>query len=269
MKKFSNYKFPDALLGTGEDHSWQDSMTEFDIEPAEVRQWITEAQKIVFFTGAGISAESGISTFRDPQTGALWSKFDPETMSTMKGFQANPQLVWDWNRALRAQVVAASPNAAHLAIGELSKTKEVTVVTQNVDDLHERGGASNVLHLHGSLEKVSCTLCDFDDMFTELVQTTEDQLPACPKCGGLCRPKVVWFGEQLPRAEFTRAMELIKSCDLLIVIGTSAQVEPAASMPGFGPFDRVVSINTRLSDHHRFAHKLTGKAGEILSQLIV
>lgn len=230
------------------------------------RQLVTQAESIVFFTGAGISAESGISTFRDPETGALWSRFDPDVMSSMRGFKEDPYLVWDWYDALREKIISAKPNYAHEVIGRLCGEKQVTVVTQNIDDLHERGGASNVIHLHGGMQ-VRCTMCKWRGERNELVAGYMCNPRGCPDCKSMTRPDVVWFGEKLPTDAFLTAKQKILEADLLIVIGTSGQVQPAASLANMA-YGRTLSINTRDTDHVSNGVKLTGKASEILRQLV-
>lgn len=224
------------------------------------RDAFLSAERVVVFTGAGISAESGIATFRDPETGALWSRFNPDMFSSMSGFLDDPGLVWEWKDALTEKVRKTKPNKGHEAIARMGDLKEVAVVTQNIDDLHERAGSQKVLHLHGDMT-VRCTVCDW----TEQHHTVDN----CPECKALTRPNVVWFGEMLDDGILTEAQRLIIEADLVIVVGTSMRVEPAASLPTFAK--RLISINTRPEDHGRLAIQaitLTGKAGEILPQLL-
>jgi NAD-dependent deacetylase len=219
--------------------------------------------KITIFTGAGISAESGISTFRDPDTGALWSKFDPEVMSSMNGFMADPELVWGWYKAVKDKAMLAAPNAGHLALAKLGHP----IITQNVDLLHERAGSSKVYHMHGRGDLAKCTVCDWHGAYTSLIDLP-GKMPTCPTCSGLARPDVVWFGEMLDHDLLTKARELV-SGSICIVVGTSGQVEPMASLIGFA--DLIISVNPRAEDHPtRFlkAIHLTGKGSEILPQLI-
>lgn len=226
------------------------------------------AQKVVVFTGAGISAESGIATFRDPDTGAMWGKFDPEIFSSMRGFEENPELVWDWYDALFKKMTAVSPNRGHELIAELEKKHEVTVVTQNIDNLHERAGSTNVVHLHGP-GGVRCTACEWKGTREQTTDSSPPTVPFCPECGSCARPDVVWFGEMLPAEPWEKAMTAMREAYVCIVVGTSGQVEPAASMPSLAR--QVISINTRAEDHARLAFNaitLTGKASEILSTLL-
>lgn len=229
---------------------------------------IKEATDIVVFTGAGVSAESGISTFRDPATGALWSKFDPEKLVTMNGFDENPRLVWEWHDMLHEKVTVAEPNQAHKWIAELEKHADVTVVTQNVDDLHERAGSTKVVHLHGDL-RARCTICSWREPKVTAWQARDlSLLPWCPECNAPARPNSTWFGELLPERAVIQAKEALGWCDLCLIVGTSAQVYPAAEMP-MAVVKRgmpVISVNTRAEDHFfKSSVNLTGKAGEVLA----
>ncbi|WP_083745296.1 NAD-dependent deacylase [Variovorax sp. KK3] len=198
------------------------------------------ARRIVVLTGAGMSAESGIPTFRDRGTG-LWARFDPQTLATAEAFQRDPDMVWAWYESRRHGVSRAVPNAGHLALTALAarpQTKSLTIVTQNVDDLHERAGAQAVLHLHGSLFSPRCFDCGCE--FKGLSEAASDENrqtamrlppPRCPACDGLIRPGVVWFGEGLPKAVWREAQREVERADLLLVIGTSGLVYSAASLP--------------------------------------
>ena len=195
--------------------------------------------RIAVVTGAGMSADSGIPTFRDVQTG-LWARFDPQQLATPEAFDADPALVWGWNRWREATVLRAQPNAGHLGLARMEGLDHaVTVVTQNVDDLHERAGSSRVLHLHGSLFASRCINCGRAPAEEPLRSNPEavpaggarEPPPACVWCGRSLRPGVVWFGEGLPGAPWQAAGEAVASCDLLLVIGTSALVYPAAALP--------------------------------------
>ena len=202
-------------------------MSSFEIAP-ELAAALRGARHVAVLTGAGISAESGIPTFRDAQTG-LWAKYDPRELATPQAFRDNPRLVWEWY-AWRAELVGkAEPNVGHLALVEIERrVPTFTLITQNVDSLHHRAGSRNVIELHGRLGRVKC----FDeDVVVEQWQETGDVPPRCPRCGGPLRPDVVWFGELLPRAALEAAVEASQLCDLFLSIGTSALVEPAASLP--------------------------------------
>ena len=197
---------------------------------------LATAAQVVVFTGAGMSAESGIPTFRDAQTG-LWEQFDPEQLATPAAFRADKALVWGWYRWRMTLVERAQPNAGHLAISALERIKPgVVVVTQNVDDLHERAGSSDVVHLHGSLFALRCFACarPYDGEGATPADgpaALRAEPPSCRHCGGPIRPGVVWFGESLPVDAWERAECLMEQCDVLLVVGTSGVVQPAASLP--------------------------------------
>ncbi len=216
---------------------------------------VRAARRIAVLTGAGMSAESGIPTFRDALTG-LWSRFDPETLATRAGFERDPPLVWGWYEARRRGVLRSRPNAGHLALRALAALQGVDdlhIVTQNVDDLHERAGSAQVTHLHGSLFAPRCLACgepappaaphsgmphseDLDDVGSfaaPQLDVPDGKLPPprCLRCGGPMRPGVVWFGEDLPAQAWRQAVQCVESADLLLVVGTSGRVYPAASLP--------------------------------------
>ena len=197
---------------------------------------LARARRVVVFTGAGVSAESGIPTFRDALTG-LWERFDAEQLATPQAFRRDPALVWGWYEWRRMQVMRAQPNAAHRAIAELAgRVEQLTIVTQNVDDLHERGGSRDVVHLHGSLFAPRCFDCGEASSHPEGIPgepASGRKLapPACASCGGKLRPGVVWFGEALPEEALDRAFEAAAECDVLFSVGTSSLVHPAAQVP--------------------------------------
>lgn len=200
-----------------------------DTEIASLRQRLHNARHLLVLTGAGASAESGVPTFRDAQTG-YWAQFGPEEMASEAGFLAHPQRVWDWYQYRRDLVRQVMPNAGHVALAQWQARHpgRMTLVTQNVDGLHQRAGSTPVLCLHGNLmdnrwllpPKPCC-----DARFTE-----GDAPPQCPGCGNYLRPAVVWFGEALPHAELQQAQDAAKACDLMLVIGTSGHVYPAAGL---------------------------------------
>jgi len=193
------------------------------------------ARRVVVLTGAGMSAESGIPTFRDALTG-LWSRFDPYTLATPEGFDRDPGTVWAWYESRRHQVMSAQPHPGHLALARLAalpRFDQFTVVTQNVDDLHERAGCTQVVHLHGSLFAPRCEACGtpFSLQGSAPEPTQASAPPRCTLCGGRVRPGVVWFGEALPDAAWAQAMQCASEADLMLVVGTSGQVYPAAGLP--------------------------------------
>jgi len=239
------------------------------------RDALSNVGHIVCFTGAGISAESGIATYREPLIG-IWAQHDPRTLETASAFRKNPQLVWGWYLWRRQQVANAQPNAAHLAIGQLAATgRKVSVITQNVDELHERAGSVGVLHLHGSLSKPKCFAC------RRLGTLPEHQLPLpaggalvepprCERCSGRLRPNVVWYGEDLPSDVWKSAIALVKSCDVLISVGTSGIVTPAADIPwlALSSGATVIHVNTEdVSTAEPNELMLIGKATEVLPKL--
>ncbi|MFP7364964.1 NAD-dependent deacylase [Corynebacterium callunae] len=194
------------------------------------------ARNVEVFTGAGMSAESGLETYRDDKTG-VWSKVDPQAMASIDAWLKDPEPMWAWYRWRAGVAARAEPNAGHRAIAYWQGShlvENVHVTTQNIDDLHERGGASDVTHLHGSLFSYRCTDCEtpwVDDR--NYLQQPVERLtpPQCEVCGGLIRPGVVWFGEQLPVAEWDLAEQRIGEADLMVIVGTSGIVQPAATLP--------------------------------------
>ena len=234
---------------------------------SELVEALRAAKHIVASTGAGISAESGVPTFRDAQTG-LWSQFRPEELATPEAFLRHPKRVWDWYAGRRELVGRAEPNPGHRALVALEdKVPKFTLITQNVDGLHRRAGSRNVIELHGNILQTKC--------FAEntLVSAWEDRgetPPRCPECNGLLRPNVVWFGEPLPVNALEQALVASRTCDVFLSIGTSTEVAPAASLPfeALAAGSTIVEINrdsTRLTGQAQ--HVLRGLAGEILPLL--
>jgi NAD-dependent deacetylase len=237
---------------------------------------LRQSRHLLVFTGAGVSAESGIPTFRDALTG-LWARFDPARLATPEAFSADPELVWGWYEWRRQRVLRAAPNPAHLAIAELARrVPRLTLVTQNVDDLHERAGSQNVIHLHGSLQAPRCFDCGrahagLGDALDEPEEGRRLVPPRCEQCGGPVRPGVVWFGESLPEEALQSAFEAASECDLLLSIGTSGQVYPAAQVPQIAARNgaSVVHINPQpVAPQGPREHSLAGAAGVLLPQLL-
>ena len=229
---------------------------------------LEEAKSILFFTGAGISAESGIATFRGEN--GLWNKLKPEELANFNAFLKNPDMVWNWYQYRRNIINETTPNPGHFAIAEFEKYFEkVTVVTQNIDNLHGRAGSTNIYELHGNIERNYCVDCN---TFYDIVELTEsDKVPLCKKCNGLIRPDVVWFGEMLPEGVFEKSERLAAKSDICFVVGTSAIVYPAAYIPHSaregGSY--LVEINiepTELSGYVNLS--LLGKSGEILPLIL-
>ena len=196
------------------------------IPPALIAR-LASAQNVVAFTGAGVSAESGVPTFRGPD--GIWAKFKPEELASMDAFMRNPALVWEWYSHRRAIITSVHPNAGHLALAAMEKLfRRVTVVTQNIDNLHRRAGSTRVFELHGNIERSYCMQCG--KKYPEVQTPERGAVPRCA-CGGTIRPDVVWFGEMLPEDEWEASVDATTSADVFLSIGTSGVVYPAASLP--------------------------------------
>lgn len=224
--------------------------------PPDIIAALKEHQHIVALTGAGISAESGVPTFRDAQTG-LWSKYKPEDLATPQAFRKNPQLVWNWYRWRQSIIQKAEPNPGHTALATLENlSRNFTLITQNVDGLHRRAGSRNIIELHGNIFRYRCT--QENKVFLHDRIHTSQELPQCPNCNALLRPDVVWFGEPLSADTLDLAFKASTSCDIFLTIGTSALVHPAASLPIIAKENDaiVIEINiqstpiTKLADIH-------------------
>ena len=233
--------------------------------PSSLIQSLRAAQRIVALTGAGISAESGLATFRDAQTG-LWSKFKPEELATADAFRRNPKLVSEWYAWRRGQALKAEPNAGHRALAEMEKhAPEFLLVTQNVDGLHARAGSKRLLELHGNIHRFRCfeNTCATDQFDIEHGR--------CRSCGGNLRPDVVWFGEMLPVAAIEAATNAAEMCDVFFSIGTSSVVYPAADLwrRAKDCAAIVVEINRDPTPLSPLAdYSFLGKAGQILPELV-
>ena len=187
-----------------------------------------KAYNVVVLTGAGISAASGVPTFRGKD--GLWNKFNPEELANVNAFLKNPQLVWEWYQWRRNLIKNVKPNLGHYALVDLEGFyNEFTLITQNVDNLHQLAGSRNVIELHGNIMRNKCHSCG--RLYEEEVEFKNGELPTCPHCGGLIRPDVVWFGEMLPADAIQSAQQAAAAAEVFFSIGTSAQVEPAASLP--------------------------------------
>lgn len=235
---------------------------------ARARRLVHDASRIVVFTGAGVSAESGIPTFRDALTG-LWARFEPERLATEEGFAADPPLVWGWYASRRAAVRACEPNAAHRAIARL---RSATVVTQNVDGLHARAGSSEVVALHGDITRAKCFAgCGWRGDADALEAIDARRPPHCPDCGAPARPDVVWFGEMLPPAAWARAEEACRTAEVCLVVGTSGLVYPAAGLPATARAAgaAIVVIGPEPTPVDAIADVvLRGRAGDVLPALV-
>lgn len=234
------------------------------------------ARHVVVFTGAGVSAESGIPTFRDALTG-LWTQFDASELASPEGFRADPALVWGWYEWRRMTVMHAEPNPAHYAIAKLAGlVPQLTVITQNVDDLHERAGSADPVRLHGSLHRPRCFACNRPHEFSPGIPEEPEggrrlEPPRCNHCGGRIRPGVVWFGEELPADAWNQAQQAVQDCDVLFSVGTSSLVWPAAQLPQAAAAHgaTVVQVNPgETSLDYTASHNLRGKAGEMLPALL-
>jgi NAD-dependent deacetylase len=226
------------------------------------------AGSVAVLTGAGVSAESGIPTFRDAQTG-LWARYSPHELATPAAFLRNPRLVWEWYAHRRSLAEATAPNPAHTALAAFEqRIAEFTLITQNVDGLHWRAGSQNVVELHGNITRTKC----FDEgIIVERWPATDEVPPRCPHCGGRLRPNVVWFGEALPVEAWDLARAAAQRCQVFLSIGTSGVVRPAADLPFYakrhGAY--IADINLEASEPNGvFDEQLIGPAGQILPQLL-
>ncbi len=242
--------------------------------PSEVIQAVHNARHLVVFTGAGVSAESGVHTFRDALTG-LWARFDPMQLATPQAFLRDPALVWGWYEWRRQLLLGVQPNPAHEAIAQLQqRLPRVTLITQNVDDLHERAGSTGVLHLHGSIFEPRCFDCARPYTFTGVPAMAAEQAlepPACNDCGGKIRPGVVWFGEALPEDALAAAFAAAEDCDCLLSVGTSGVVQPAALIPATASRAgaSVIHVNPEAVEvRHANEYSLRGPAGQVLPLLL-
>ena len=196
----------------------------------ELREVLLNCKKIAVLTGAGVSAESGIPTFRG---GGLWDKFKPEELATPEAFARDPKKVWEWYNWRRNLIAKAEPNDAHRILAEWERSGKFDVfalITQNVDGLHQRAGSRNVIELHGNIWKLRCVDNPSHEWF-DYTPDLSELPPRCKECGALARPGVVWFGEALPRDALEKAFDLASQVDIFLVIGTSGVVQPAASLP--------------------------------------
>lgn len=231
--------------------------------PDDLCDLIGAARRVVALTGAGISAESGVPTFRDAQTG-LWAQYDPAELATPEAFARDPALVWRWYRWRRELIAGVAPNSGHRALARwAARAESLVVVTQNVDGLHHQAGQEQVIELHGNITRTRC-------VNGHVVEAAEPERERCSRCGARLRPDVVWFGEALPEGALEAAERAVREADLVLSVGTSSLVQPAASLPVWAitagkPVVEINPVATPISGQVRFS--LRGKAGELLPAL--
>ena len=255
-------------------------MTAPPLAPLEqARLWVRRARRIAVLTGAGVSAESGVPTFRDAQSG-LWANFRPEELATPEAFGTDPERVWDWYAERRAQLAGAQPNAGHVVLAQFQRRHpgRLTLITQNVDGLHQKAGSAGVLALHGNLsENRWFSPCLKRDLYGAAASpcapadAAPGRPPRCAECGNLLRPDVVWFGEMLPAGILAAAEHAASACELMLVVGTSGVVYPAAGLARLArqAGARVVTLNPEPTDLDETAHlRLSGPSAQLLPLLL-
>lgn len=236
--------------------------------PERLIERLLSARSCVVLTGAGVSAESGVPTFRDALNGT-WSRFNVEEFATPDAFKRDPKKVWEWYEQRRMHASDIKPNPGHYAFVQLEKMfPDFWLITQNVDGLHQKAGTKNIMALHGDIYKNKCFK---EDIYIERVPESDEKPPRCPNCGGYIRPAVVWFHEPLPEAEMKKAREVSLNCDIFIVAGTSAVVYPAAELPIIAKRNGayVIEVNleqTAISDQVDIT--ILGKTGEVMPELV-
>lgn len=236
----------------------------------EVAELLKSSRHTVVFTGAGVSVESGIPPFRG--AGGLWERYDPEEVASIYGFKRNPKAFWEFAKELLVKT-KAEPNKAHYAIAELEKMGIVkAVITQNIDMLHQKAGSSRVLELHGSMEYVDCLDCHTTYKWDEIEKKIEKEIPRCESCGSYyLKPRVVFFGEALPRDVLSEAMDESRKCDLFIVVGSSLVVYPAAHLPFIAKENKAKLVIVNYDPTERdgmFDVVIHGKAGDVLPRIV-
>lgn len=233
--------------------------------PSNVLERVRKAKRATVFTGAGVSAESGVPTFRG--AGGIWHKYDYHKLATHEGFVEDPKLVWEWYQLRQVEIQKASPNPAHTTISEMEKHfAEFSVLTQNIDGMHKRAGSHNIVELHGNIWRMRC---ERDGLLVELDSPVKDIPPFC-QCGSVMRPDVVWFGEQLSQEAVAIASRASSESDVMFVVGTSAIVYPAAALPILtkNSGGLVIEVNLEATDVTSYADlSLFGRAGDILPAL--
>jgi NAD-dependent deacetylase len=236
--------------------------------PSELTAFLRTSQRIAVLTGAGISQESGLRTFRDTMDG-LWAQYRPEDLATPEAFEKNPELVWEFYAARRLKAGQVQPNAGHFALAKMEQhVPHFTLITQNVDGLHQQAGSKSVVELHGNITRVKCSrhcgvVMDWDE--------SPGKVPTCPECGARLRPDVVWFGEMLPGDELATAVHASRTCTVFFSIGTSGLVHPAAALPFLAKQSGAVIVEVNIEDTPltpTVDYFFRGKSGEILPELV-
>ena len=237
--------------------------------PGEIVENLKSSGRVAVLTGAGISAESGVPTFRGAQTG-LWAQYDPLQLATPEAFQKDPKLIWDWYTWRRELISKSRPNPGHIALVDLENHFPVfTLITQNVDGLHQAAGSKAVIELHGNIFRTKCAR---DGRLISKKLDSSESPPVCPDCGSYLRPDVVWFGESLPAEAIERALRATSNCQVFISIGTSTLVEPAASLPFIALENgaTVLEINPQSTPLTPLtSYSVRGNAGEIIPKLVL
>jgi len=234
--------------------------------PDALIEALRDARHVCILTGAGVSAESGVPTFRDAQDG-LWAQYAPQDLATPDAFLTDPALIWRWYRWRRELVAEAKPNPGHFSIAELAEQiPRVTLITQNVDSLHQRAGSENVIEFHGNLFDERCFSCA-----TPAIADDSTDVPTCPECGDNLRPGVVWFGESIPEAALNESCAAAMECDVFLSVGTSSLVYPAAGLANLAVENgaTVVEINPIPTTHAAGFHfAIAGKSGVVFPKLL-
>lgn len=242
-------------------------MNEIGEKLKKAKEIINSSKYVVVLVGAGLSQESGVPTFRGKD--GLWKQFRPEELATPQAFMRTPELVWEWYCWRRSIIARAEPNSAHYAIVELEKRcEQFLLITQNVDGLHRRAGNKKYIEIHGCIWESRCVHCH---NVMEDHETDYTRIQSCKYCGGRLRPNVVWFGEAIPEMNLRKSYYAAQSCDVMIVVGTSGYVQPAASLPFLAKQNnaKVIDINVQSTPISEIADLfLEGKAGKILPELI-
>ncbi|WP_348761480.1 NAD-dependent deacylase [uncultured Salinisphaera sp.] len=241
----------------------------YDLALDQAAEALSAAKRVLVLSGAGISAESGVPTFREAQTG-LWARYSPADLASPEAFAKDPERVWAWYHWRRSLIARGGPNAGHHALTEMANLKSLQIVTQNVDGLHQAAGSRRVAELHGNIWRERCSACDFHRL-VPMAEAEGDGLVRCPDCGALLRPAIVWFGEMLPATALAAADEALAAADCVIVVGTSNQIYPAAALvdravAGRAPVVEINPEDTPVS--RRVTHRLAAPASRALPALV-